>query len=351
MEHIRQQATAPAPQIGLSLVDFLPPVWVFFAAGAIALLALAFRTRLGRTARAIRRHRTAPAAPPRRQPETTAADWWIRGVAVAVLLAVAGAAAYVSYHHFYELALALGERRDMALLYPAMSDGVIVMASLVMVHCSRRRQPAPLLAWAALTLGGLVTLVANVAHGWDGGTGSRLLSALAPVAFVGAYELLMWLVRSGQVVESAAEPEVIERIVPQVVEMPVEVVRVEHLVARDRFEACRFAYAESLQPGQRRLGRRPLKDTWALTENEVAEIQAEVDAERAAAQPDEQPSTPDSADSLTDTLNWALTGVDHNGSTEKPAEQTTESATADALTAAGLTTLSRARANGTGARP
>ena len=70
-------------------------------------------------------------------------DRVILGCAVAVLLAVAGAAAYVSYHHFYGLAIARGERHDMAILYPAMSDGVIVMASLVMVYCSRRRLCVP----------------------------------------------------------------------------------------------------------------------------------------------------------------------------------------------------------------
>ncbi len=123
-------------------------------------------------------------------------DRVILGFAVAVLLAVAGAAAYVSYHHFYGLAIALGERHDMAILYPAMSDGVIVMASLVMVYCSRRRLRVPVLAWIALSLGGAVTLAANVAHGWSGGLGSRLISALAPVAFAGAYELLMWIVRN-----------------------------------------------------------------------------------------------------------------------------------------------------------
>ncbi|MER6944479.1 DUF2637 domain-containing protein [Nonomuraea sp. NPDC000554] len=121
-------------------------------------------------------------------------DRVILGFAVGVLLAVAGAAAYVSYHHFYALAIALGEPHDRAILYPAMSDGVIVMASLVMVYSSRRRMRVPVLAWVALALGGAVTLAANVAHGWSGGLGSRLVSALAPLAF----GLLMWIVRNNR---------------------------------------------------------------------------------------------------------------------------------------------------------
>jgi hypothetical protein len=80
------------------------------------------------------RKTTAPVAVPLSDSGTgRLGDRVILGFAVAVLLAVAAAAAYVSYHHFYALAIALGERHDMAVLYPAMSDGVIVMASLVMV--------------------------------------------------------------------------------------------------------------------------------------------------------------------------------------------------------------------------
>ncbi|MGN9837185.1 DUF2637 domain-containing protein [Nonomuraea sp. H19] len=168
-------------------------------------------------------------------------DRVILGFAVAVLLAVAGAAAYVSYHHFYGLAIALGERHDMAILYPAMSDGVIVMASLMMVYCSRRRIRVPVLAWVALALGGAVTLAANVAHGWSGGLGSRLVSALAPVAFAGAYELLMWIVRNTRrpSVESPAEEHVC-----QTVETVVEVERVVPVLPTDRYEAARLAYID-----------------------------------------------------------------------------------------------------------
>ncbi|MFC4114191.1 DUF2637 domain-containing protein [Nonomuraea zeae] len=114
------------------------------------------------------RHRRPRAVPVAERPVDTGAgrlgDRVILGFAVAVLLAVAGAAAYVSSHHFYGLAIVQGERRDMAVLYPAMSDGVIVMASLVMVYCSRRRIGVPVLAWVSLTLGGAVTLAANVAR-------------------------------------------------------------------------------------------------------------------------------------------------------------------------------------------
>lgn len=220
------------------------------------------------------------------------ADRVIRGVAITILLAVAAAAAYVSYHHFYGLAIALGERHDMAILYPAMSDGVIVMASLVMVYCSRRGIPVPLGAWAALVLGCTVTLVANVAHGWSGGHGSRLLSALAPVAFVGAYELLMWLVRTARraaaAVEEAPAAEPVEEHVCQPEIVVETVTEVERVVPVDRFEAARLAYEDSLTPGSKRLGWRPLSNRWGIEVGEAKEIIAEVDRERA---PDPEPET------------------------------------------------------------
>ncbi|WP_440072655.1 DUF2637 domain-containing protein [Streptosporangium sp. OZ121] len=199
---------------------------------------------------------------------------------MAVLLAVAGAAAYVSYHHFYGLAIALGERHDMAILYPAMSDGVIVMASLVMVYCSRRRLRVPVLAWVALALGGAVTLAANVAHGWSGGLGSRLVSALAPLAFAGAYELLMWIVRNTR----QPSTETLDKDhVCQPAETLVEVERVVPLLPTDRYEAARLTYIESLSEGNQRVGRRPLMSRWGLEQREAEEIIAEVEKERAHA--------------------------------------------------------------------
>ncbi|MFI9595744.1 DUF2637 domain-containing protein [Nonomuraea sp. NPDC052265] len=220
-------------------------------------------------------------------------DRVILGFAVAVLLAVAGAAAYVSYHHFYALAVALGERHDMAVLYPAMSDGVIVMASLVMVYSSRRRIRVPVLAWVALTLGGAVTLAANVADGWSGGLGSRLVSALAPIAFAGAYELLMWIVRNTRR-PSAKSPT--QEHVCQPVETVLEVEREVQVLPADRFEAARLAYTESLGEGRHRLGRRPLMNRWGLEQREAEEIIAEVDRERAHTVEQKGTQPPDTED-------------------------------------------------------
>ncbi|MER7362688.1 DUF2637 domain-containing protein [Nonomuraea wenchangensis] len=239
---------------------------------------------IGRFFTGLLRHRRMRAVPVTEQPEGAGAgrlgDRVILGFAVAVLLAVAAAAAYVSYHHFYGLAIALGERHDMAILYPAMSDGVIVMASLVMVYCSRRRLRVPVLAWVALALGGAVTLAANVAHGWSGGLGSRLVSALAPLAFAGAYELLMWIVRNTR--RPSVEAPVEEHVC-QPIETVVEVEREVPVLPTDRYEAARLAYLDSLSKDKQRIGRRPLMNRWALEQREAEDIIAEVDKERAQA--------------------------------------------------------------------
>ncbi|MEU4225778.1 DUF2637 domain-containing protein [Nonomuraea sp. NPDC026600] len=240
-----------------------------------------------------RRDRAVPPVEPVEETGTRGVgDFLIRAAAVIVVLGVAAAAGYVSYHHFFALSIALGEHRDMAVLYPAMSDGVIVMASLVMVHCSRRGVPVPLLAKAALVGGGIVTLIANVANGWDGGTGSRLLSALAPIAFVGAYELLMWIVRSSRKVTERVNHPLPEEHVCQPVEVPVEVERVVTVMPVDRFEAARLTFEESLQTGNKRIGRRALANRWGLESREAEEIITEVERERAGSVEPDAPEEP-----------------------------------------------------------
>jgi hypothetical protein len=153
----------------------------------------------------------------------------------------------------------------------------------------------PVLAWVALALGGAVTLAANVAHGWSGGLGSRLVSALAPVAFAGAYELLMWIVRNTR--RLSAETPADEHVC-QPVETVVEVERVVPVLPTDRYEAARLAYIASLGEGKQRLGRRPLMNRWGLEQREAEEIIAEVDRERARAAEQKEPETPGSQDAV-----------------------------------------------------
>ena len=149
-------------------------------------------------------HRPAPQPdqPPR---GTVAASPATRRTAIVVVSVIAAVAAYVSFRHQYGLAISAGEPAAMAWTLPVLIDGVIFMASLVMLDTSRRGERSPWLARLALAAGALATLAANVAEGWSGGWVSRLISAVAPVVLVVSYELLMGMLRRSP--QALAEPE------------------------------------------------------------------------------------------------------------------------------------------------
>jgi hypothetical protein len=142
-----------------------------------------------------------PTAPPG---SAVAAGLATRRVAIAVVSVIAAVAAYVSFRHQHGLAMTAGEPTTTAWTLPVLIDGVIIMGSLVMLDASRRGDKAPWLARLALIAGAVATLAANVAHGWSGGPASSLISAVAPIVLVVAYELLMGMLR--RTPRPAAEP-------------------------------------------------------------------------------------------------------------------------------------------------
>jgi hypothetical protein len=119
------------------------------------------------------------------------------GTAV-VVLAVAGFAAIVSYSHIYDLARAHGQAGIAARLLPLSVDGLILAASLVMLHEARNRRLAPALARLMLGVGVAATVAANVAYGATYGAVGAVISAWPAVAFVGSAELLMVIIRRTQ---------------------------------------------------------------------------------------------------------------------------------------------------------
>jgi hypothetical protein len=123
-------------------------------------------------------------------------DRAIRAATAAVVLAVAGFAAIVSYSHIYDLGHAHGQSGTAALLLPLSVDGLIVAASLVMLHEARNQRDAPALARVMLALGVAATIAANVAYGATYGAVGAVISAWPAVAFVGSAELLMVVIRS-----------------------------------------------------------------------------------------------------------------------------------------------------------
>ena len=125
------------------------------------------------------------------------------------MVAVAAFAAVVSYSHIYDLGRAHGQSGVAARLLPLSVDGLILAASLVLLHEARARRDAPVLARCMLWLGVSATVAANVAYGARFGLVGAIVSAWPAVAFVGAAEMLMGMVRRGQA-PAAPEPELAE---------------------------------------------------------------------------------------------------------------------------------------------
>jgi hypothetical protein len=128
-----------------------------------------------------------------------AADRVIRWTTAGAVVGVAAVAAVASYEHAYALVQAHGEAGWSGRLVPLTVDGLIYASSMVMLDSARRKVPVPPLARWLLGLGIAATLAANVAHGLGHGTSGAVVAAWPAVALVGSYELLMVVIRSGQV--------------------------------------------------------------------------------------------------------------------------------------------------------
>jgi hypothetical protein len=117
-------------------------------------------------------------------------DRAIRVSTSAVVLAVAGIAAYISYWHAYAVVREYGESGVTAKFEPATIDGLVYASSMVILYAARHRLPVPRLARWMLALGILASLAVNVAQGWSHGLVGAAAAAWPAVALVGSYELL-----------------------------------------------------------------------------------------------------------------------------------------------------------------
>jgi hypothetical protein len=75
---------------------------------------------------------------------------------------------------------------------------MVLCGRMVMLDCARRKVPVPALARWLLGLGIAATLAANVAHGLGHGLTGAAVAAWPAVGLVGAYELLMMIIRAAQ---------------------------------------------------------------------------------------------------------------------------------------------------------
>ena len=126
-------------------------------------------------------------------------DRVIRFATAAVVCAVVAFAAVVSYSHIYGLGRAHGQDGTAARLLPLSVDGLILAASLVLLHEARNDRDAPWLARFMLWLGIGATIGANIAYGAGYGLLGALISAWPAVAFIGSVEISMEQVRRARV--------------------------------------------------------------------------------------------------------------------------------------------------------
>jgi uncharacterized protein DUF2637 len=186
-------------------------------------------------------------------------DRVIRFATAAVVCAVAAVAAVVSYSHIYGLGRAHGQDGMAARLLPLSVDGLILAASLVLLHEARNGRDAPRLARLMPWLGIATTIGANIAYGAGYGLVGALISAWHAVAFIGSVEIAMQQVRRARVARAAI-------IGPAVPEVPGDVE-----------QAVRAAYAASVAAGAP-LSQRAMAGRFGLSRRRVGRLVTQVTA-------------------------------------------------------------------------
>lgn len=125
-------------------------------------------------------------------------DRFVRISTALVVVAIGLVAAVVSYRHALEVVRAHGETGVTAQLVPLTVDGLVYVASMVLLDAARRRVQAPALARLALALGIAATVAVNVLHGIAHGVVGALIAAWPAVCLVLTVELLMAMIRTGR---------------------------------------------------------------------------------------------------------------------------------------------------------
>ena len=126
---------------------------------------------------------TRPAPAPER------ADKWISGAATATVGGLAGIAGAISYSHMRQLAATHGDTGWHAHAFPLSVDGVEIVASLVLLADRRAGRRSGWLPWAALTIGTVASLAANISAA-DHGIVSRVIAGWPALALLIAVKLL-----------------------------------------------------------------------------------------------------------------------------------------------------------------
>jgi hypothetical protein len=103
--------------------------------------------------------------------------------------AVAGIAAWSSYHHMIDVALRYGERAEVAYALPISVDGMLVVASVAMVDDQRALRRIRPIARIAFTTGVAASVAANITAAQPS-IGARIVAAWPALALLLVVELL-----------------------------------------------------------------------------------------------------------------------------------------------------------------
>lgn len=128
------------------------------------------------------------------------AEEWVRR---ACTLVVAGVAAYASYQHQREYALAGGSDPIGAALWPLSVDGLLVLATVGVLKADQLSRRGRIAVWVSFWLGIAVSLAANIAAAPTLAWKPVLVAGWPPVALLLAVELLAHGPRSRQHTETS----------------------------------------------------------------------------------------------------------------------------------------------------
>jgi hypothetical protein len=137
----------------------------------------------------------------------------IRRATIITVVVLAGIAAVVSYRHMHQLAIRHGESPWSAALVPLAVDGMIVAASLALLEDSRAGRRGGLLPWIFLIISSGASLAANVAVA-EPSLAGRIIAAWPSLALIGAYEMLMRMIRQYATARADRHPKAVNERVP-----------------------------------------------------------------------------------------------------------------------------------------
>jgi hypothetical protein len=121
---------------------------------------------------------------------------------------IAAIAAVISYNDGLTEMRHAGAAGGIALLYPLLPDGLIVICLMALYQGARMRPEPKRPGWATagLILGAGLTLAQNVGAGAGTGVLLAVIDGFVPVVFFVAAEVLIWTIRTGRAKPAATVP-------------------------------------------------------------------------------------------------------------------------------------------------